>query len=121
MACCELASPLPVEAACTTRSRARDSRSLTDVSVVSTVLSQPMPSEALRVYWLLRSISPCRDIALIAPLGSSEALLIRLPDESCSCSAAPRWRLDCRLASAMDVIELFVTRMVSLSLQHRCG
>src|SRR4051794_7215061 len=120
MACWELASPLPVDAACTTRSRARDSRSLTDVSVVSTVVSHPLPSEALRLYWLLRSISPCSDKALIAPLGSSEALLIRLPDDSCACRVAPRWRLACRLASDIDVIELFVTRMVSLSLRHRC-
>src|SRR5690349_214146 len=108
----DAASPLPVFAAWTTRSRTRLNWSLTDVSVESTVVSQPSPSEALRAYWLLRSISPCSDRALIAPLGSSDARLIRRPDDNCSWRVAPRCRADCRLASDIDVIELFVTRMV---------
>ena len=117
----ELASLLPVELAWTTRSRARPSRLLTDDIVVSSVDSHASPSEALREYWLLRSISPCSDRASTVPLGSSDAVLIRLPDDNCCWRVAPRCRLACRLASVIEVIELLVTLMVSLSQRCRCG
>ncbi len=90
-------------------------------SVVSNVVSHASPSEAFRAYWLFRSISLCRDSASTVPLGSSDAVLIRLPDDNCCCRVAPRWRLDCRLASVIDVIELLVTLMVSSSRPRRCG
>src|SRR4051794_11192103 len=105
MAAREASDIEPVLEPCTASSRTRCTCAIMFCRAESVASSMLMPSEMFRAYWVAPA-SSCRVcIAELVPLGSSDGLLIVLPEVKCCCSLliASRFRFSpCRLVVAMD-------------------